>query len=487
MSRELEKCRLCRHYISTSRNKGADGTDDQDNALPFWSDDPLFTPMGLAGLDYKGQTPLRPVHIIELQNYYRELEETYIEDEDDRTTFLRVVKSEPGRRCHIEQLRIVVEKLLDILGRNLEEYFKYDYLGEDTKLTQADWTDVDRSEGRPALPKGTPVRAIHIEELRRGIYGLFLEQWIITVGHLPFEFIEQTNEDTYGQDGGWQEGKFKTYTVTGDIGDWTIKAFFEQSNHGIFKKFGYPGEKGYVEFDLEYTPVEAPNKKDSILEICTRGYYNQTAVNMAASPGIAMALSNESYFNPLFISCGWIGDGSTGYYIQGESLKIPLFTNSKFRMQSIASGTGTHVYNSAWGGPGYDGNRRGYIIVSMRLFFIKSAIDPEIGAGGKEFIDIFWTDDPTFPLSNEYWKRYYFSQLTMDGTISFDELPWSGYYDGEPYPYEPTKYKYVWEGITISVSAMRTALGSYTEGWVPSQSGTTPYFNFTINKLGIYT
>jgi hypothetical protein len=194
----MSRCRICKHNISTSRNKGADGTDEQGNPIPFWTDDPIYTQRGLAGIEYKGQTPIRPVHIIELQQYYSQLEVECLSNEDI-TSFLPVDKKEPGRRCYIEQLRISAEKILKATDSSLEDYFKYDYLGEDTGSTQSDWTDVDRSKGKPALPKGKPVRALHIEELRRGIPKLGSNTIFQQIQGIGREKISEETNDYFNE------------------------------------------------------------------------------------------------------------------------------------------------------------------------------------------------------------------------------------------------------------------------------------------------
>lgn len=249
----METCKICKHTISVSRNKGAEGVDENGNPIPFWTDDPLYTVRGLAGEVYKGQTPLRPIHIIELQNYYKELEEEYL-IEADRTQFLLVDKKSPSRHVYIEQLRISVEKILDITGSSLVDYFKYDYLGNDTGLEQTDWTDIDRSEGYPKLPKGKPVRAIHVEELRRGIALVLVkgERWDIWGDEV--RVLEGTKENKLGR---YEEMPY--YSYNWPTNDWknyyTEDYLFWPLWKGDIGEIAWKGDCEYPEVDTTWTKL----------------------------------------------------------------------------------------------------------------------------------------------------------------------------------------------------------------------------------------
>jgi len=173
----MSECPLCKNTINNTRGlRGEDGVDERGDPIPFWTDDPILTQQGLAGNDYKGKNPMRWVHIKELQNYYGELESDL---GLDITEWLTVSKTEPCRHVHIEQLRIVVEAILTSVGKTIANYFEFDRLGNPVITTQEDWTDVDRPTSganvdKPLIPTSAPLRAIHIEELRRGVLSIVL-------------------------------------------------------------------------------------------------------------------------------------------------------------------------------------------------------------------------------------------------------------------------------------------------------------------------
>jgi len=174
-----DKCPICKNSIYLERGaKGSQGTDENGDPYPFWTDDPILTPQGLSGDSFTGTDPIRWIHIKELQDYYSALESDL---GVASTTFSTINRTIPVRHVHIEELRISVEKCLDSIGLTLSDYFKYNRLGEDIGRTQSEWTDTNRTT-IPLLPSSVPVRAIHIEELRIGIYAedLWHEQWSTT-------------------------------------------------------------------------------------------------------------------------------------------------------------------------------------------------------------------------------------------------------------------------------------------------------------------
>lgn len=163
----MAKCPICFNSISgDTRLRGADGVDSNGDPLPFWTDDPLLTPIGFAGEDYIGLNPIRYVHIKELQVYYAALE---LSVGTTPTEFIEPFDRDP---MVINQLRASVEKILTALGLSIADYFKSDRLGNAVETAQTDWTDVDRTEGEPNLPPNCPIRVCYIEELRRGISSI---------------------------------------------------------------------------------------------------------------------------------------------------------------------------------------------------------------------------------------------------------------------------------------------------------------------------
>jgi len=144
----------------------------REEGIYVWVEDPLLTPRGLAGEEYKGKTPCRWLHIIQLQEARKQQEENIgLEDMPEepeegksyKTIFSEVKKGEPVRRVHIEELRASTEKILEATGRTKEDYFNYDEEGNEMRTElQTEWIE-------PNLTLETPIRAIHIEDLRHPV------------------------------------------------------------------------------------------------------------------------------------------------------------------------------------------------------------------------------------------------------------------------------------------------------------------------------
>jgi len=187
-----DNCPKCYNPISESRgDRGSQGVDEHGDPFPFWSDDPVLTPLGLAGDDYKGTSIIRYIHIQELREYYNALEvdleltpTTWTDDLTDTT------KKFVLKHVHIEELRESIEGILTEKGLTIEDYFSLDRYGNEIVTDQTDWTDVDRDNvgSLPLLPINTIIKAIHIEDLRRGIFTVFAEE-----GRIKY----QTTEVTY--------------------------------------------------------------------------------------------------------------------------------------------------------------------------------------------------------------------------------------------------------------------------------------------------
>ena len=157
-----EQCPICHSKFGAT---GANGSDD-----PKWMDDPIKTPRGLAGSQYCGIQHMKHYHFIQLQQYY-----TYLRTQVSLTpkTFSIIDDTKDINHYHIEELRQTVEDILQVVGKTIVDYFKSDKYGDTLTSSQTDWTDVDRGRsgysGKPLLPLGVSVKAIHIEELRRGL------------------------------------------------------------------------------------------------------------------------------------------------------------------------------------------------------------------------------------------------------------------------------------------------------------------------------
>lgn len=195
-----ELCPTCHSQIGTQstveseRAQGKQGTDDNNNPIPRWTDDPIITLNGFSGDTYLGRpNVVRNAHI-------KEIQETRVAQEDesevDPTDFSDIGEDKHITRRHIIELRESTEKILNASGTTLEEYFKLDDDGveqtQNPKIigTQVEWVDVERGAeyatkdgsltgeftlpngstiDSPTLPTRIHIRAIHIEDLRHPI------------------------------------------------------------------------------------------------------------------------------------------------------------------------------------------------------------------------------------------------------------------------------------------------------------------------------
>jgi len=224
-----ELCPTCHSKIGTNstadtgRLQGNEGVDALNNPVPRWSDDPVFTPLGLNSSPYdKKSTRLRVKHI-------KELQDARIAQETDAgvtpTDFSDLTLDKHISRRHVVELRESTEKLLNAAGITLQDYFKLD--DDDTEQTQnpnvaraggddpqTEWVDVARGEEyvakdgslksqftlpddttvqSPTLPKRTHLRAIHIEDLRHPVPVGVLA---IVIGASTEGFKAKLNEKT---------------------------------------------------------------------------------------------------------------------------------------------------------------------------------------------------------------------------------------------------------------------------------------------------
>ena len=145
--------------------------------IGIWSDDPIKTPEGLAGEDYKGIVEGNWRHIKEIQDT-RKLQEQEA-DISDRTTFSEINPTIPIHKNHILELRQSTEKLIVATESDLTHYFNYKvidyesiYVGTyaygEKVADKIDWTD-------PNLENVKKIKAIHIEELRCPVPSLLYD------------------------------------------------------------------------------------------------------------------------------------------------------------------------------------------------------------------------------------------------------------------------------------------------------------------------
>ena len=195
-------CPTCHSNVGTgsldalSRMKGAQGVDDQERPVPQWTDDPLLTLGGLSGEDYANQrTHVRNAHIKEIQDVRRQQE---IDAGLEPTDFSDIDDDHRVSRRHFVELRESTERILDITGQTLQDYFQLDVddnvvaqnpslIAYGASSPQNEWVDVNRGEQyvtktgavvstferplsgitqSPTLPAKTHIKAVHIEDLR---------------------------------------------------------------------------------------------------------------------------------------------------------------------------------------------------------------------------------------------------------------------------------------------------------------------------------
>jgi len=134
---------------------------------PSYIDDPIRTPKGQAGENYKGVTYIKPIHITELQDLRKEQEISVGIPIGKRTTFTKI-NTNVSRfidmyKSHILELRESTEKILEITGQTKEQYFNYDEEGNEYNENnhQLDWHDPNLE-----TRKRVYIKAVHIEDLR---------------------------------------------------------------------------------------------------------------------------------------------------------------------------------------------------------------------------------------------------------------------------------------------------------------------------------
>ena len=235
---DIPKCPTCHSNISADSSKraqGSAGVDSDGNPLPRWSDDPLLTQGGLSGDTFIGLDRSRKTHIEELQIARKQAEEDL--GVEPITEFSKI--GDHGyhvRKTHIIELRESIERLLDIVGSDLKEYFSLDADGNSVSpgpndTVKTDWTDVQRGlsyldkdakeqkdfvlpsgEKRlaPTFPENTRIRAIHIEDLRRFIPAGWKEFWSVSPLGVAFSLpatytgiFDETNIFINPQTKGW--------------------------------------------------------------------------------------------------------------------------------------------------------------------------------------------------------------------------------------------------------------------------------------------
>lgn len=186
-----------------------------DITAPDWTDDPIKTPRGEIGDEYKGFIYIKPIHIEEIQQLRQEQEDQvgfvtgdetgYVEGESILKTTFTPVKVEEENvyfyTKHIRELRESTEKILEATGQTKEDYFNYDEEGTEYNIGnhQLDWHNADLTK------KFIDIKAVIIEDLRHylslgwfedftGITPIYIGSGSLSISGNDIE-IEDWNED----------------------------------------------------------------------------------------------------------------------------------------------------------------------------------------------------------------------------------------------------------------------------------------------------
>lgn len=147
-------------------------SDISDTNYDFF-DDPLLTPKGLSGDNFKGVKSLSYIHLSQLRIYYNILQRIagFGHDNGKVSYSAATIDVDEYSKSVILELRQVVENILMGMGWSLNQYFnwtKSGYLVRNTRLAWEDSLDIE---------KLTKIRAIHIEQLRHGLCPVWIEWW----------------------------------------------------------------------------------------------------------------------------------------------------------------------------------------------------------------------------------------------------------------------------------------------------------------------
>ena len=185
-------CNICKSKLKSEGTQPADLSSWLED--PIWLNDPIFTPYSLAGPGYSGEINIKKIHIDQLIVYWSSVCTLLSVPFPDKLTQFLTTQHKSVTKADIEALRLVVEQCLEEVDATIADYFKGDKYGEVEYTTaQVDWTDVDRIEKVPYLPERCSIKAIHIEELRRGLMpGFWKETWdpaSTNVNHALLHFV----------------------------------------------------------------------------------------------------------------------------------------------------------------------------------------------------------------------------------------------------------------------------------------------------------
>jgi hypothetical protein len=304
--------------------------------LYIWTDDPILVEHGshfyfeedgegslilkefdeIEEYNYKGLTPIKYIHIEELQNARRNQELEAGVPEAEQTTFTSLEKVE-GTRCiqinkiHIQELRESTEKILIAQGLTKTEYFnfledgteiiRYDKNGQ-VISQKTDWTNVNLSDYKSSILN------LHIEELRHSVLLPIRETF--QPSPMPLEALDEVTEinpqiistlkkyEFIGRLGTWhvncstnptgagnQEDKLATYMRT--FGNWTYLSGHSYFNTAI--NIIQEEENPNKLFDINGTGDIIP------YQVLTGSVWDYSWV----IPNSSFVLNNEGTFKPI--------------------------------------------------------------------------------------------------------------------------------------------------------------------------------------------
>jgi len=440
---------------------------------------------------YKGIYQISNPEVQELQDSLKTLELENL-NIGDRTTFTSFIN--PGDNtakfqitgAHLKEMRDSIEKLLVAMGLTKTDYFNYDEDGNHIIHPlgdKLDWTDpiVQTTD----LQK-FQIKAIHIEDLRRYINVIRLEQWIKTVNYLPLIYTQLPIGTNYnppvlmqGEDKIYSTsvplGEISPNAIQGDIGKWTAYAVdgWSYRTYGAGGKwFGYPSpSQGLCTFNIIYSPIAPPNAAESLLKIDVLGYYNETFSMM----GDYYNYSNEAWVQQFRLYAGFAGVDQYGQIIEDYAFDktIKYGINDSFLLNFTLSGIRPSVYNSA----------QGYTLsppLYMRIKFFVSKIHKHSGYNDDTLVgEIWFTDDATFPS-----QIFHLPFTNINASFNFSTFNPVSFSTGDPEVLDFVNYDYTWIGIEIHQLGGLAHLGSSQEQ-PATQSGHAGHVHLEINKIGI--
>ena len=229
-------CPICYNPIRTSSQ---DGT---------FTDDPLLSP-NHANEEFQGVCMVRDKHILELQQKVNEYELTF----GITLTLWSTVDLVRGK--HINELREAIENMLSTFGVSLGDFLSSNKDGIPQSGYREDWLDGNR------LLDDSLVRCLHIEQLRKQIYGNVL--FTTTVNFFGYDGFDTYNNDgmipyleaagspnTLVKNSIEEPGDTKTY----HNGYSNVTYFCDNINTNIIYRIGQNGN--ITKFDREFKKIE---------------------------------------------------------------------------------------------------------------------------------------------------------------------------------------------------------------------------------------